>query len=749
MNNDVKVTVILPSLNVVSYIRECLDSVINQTLEEIEILCIDAGSTDGTLEILKEYEKNDKRVRVIVSSVKSYGKQINIGFDEAKGKYVGIVETDDYIEAEMYEKLYEAAERYNVDFVRSDFCRFYGEKENRTFQYVPLTYGKKEYERFYNKVVCPSDDLHIFNLLKNNVTGIYNTNFIRINNIRLNETPGASFQDNGLWFQSFIFAKRVYFLNEVYYRCRRDNENSSVKDKGKVWIIVDEYNFIYEILKNNPELYNLYIKAFWVGKFGSYNFNYTRVAEEYKYEFLEHFYKDYSKAIQCNEIDKDLFPIHHQRILEKILENHKKYYVDDLNKRFDSNRDEIITTIKKKIENKIANSNRAVKLSIIIPVYNSEEYLKQTLESAIEQTLKEIEIICVNDGSTDKSLLILYSYSVEDDRIIILNQENSGAGQARNKGIDFARGEYISFLDADDWYPDSNTLQKLYTNAKRENVLISGGGVVSFSGDRKITKFGESLKGNVFNKKGVMLYKEYQFDYSYQRFIYNRSMLVDNKIYFPLYRRFQDPPFFVKAMICAEKFYATTDVTYCYRYIPKSAIWDETRIEGLISGLIDNFKLSSENNLKELHKLTLYRCEHDFCDILSNLNSSSLNAINKLFVLNTSIDYKLIGLNKYIIITPLRNILRSLLKADLEKKDDVKKHLSMKELDDVIKEKNIIKTKELRLEKELNSIKNGWSFKIGRVITYIPRKVRGGIRCYKEHGLKFTIRRIIEKMIGR
>ena len=98
---SVKVSIIMPSLNVANYISECMDSVINQTLSDIEILCIDAGSTDGTLDILRDYESKDNRIKVIVSSMKSYGHQVNMGLDMAKGEYIGIVETDDYIESYM------------------------------------------------------------------------------------------------------------------------------------------------------------------------------------------------------------------------------------------------------------------------------------------------------------------------------------------------------------------------------------------------------------------------------------------------------------------------------------------------------------------------------------------------------------------------------------------------------------------------------------------------------------------------
>ena len=107
-----------------------------------------------------------------------------------------------------------------------------------------------------------------------------------------------------------------------------------------------------------------------------------------------------------------------------------------------------------------------IKVSVIIPVYNTENYLKKCLDSVLAQTLKEIEIICVDDGSTDKSLDIVKRYQEIDNRFIILKQNNQFAGAARNNGLKIARGEYIAFLDADDFYV-TNALEQLYEKAKR------------------------------------------------------------------------------------------------------------------------------------------------------------------------------------------------------------------------------------------------------------------------------------------
>ena len=117
------------------------------------------------------------------------------------------------------------------------------------------------------------------------------------------------------------------------------------------------------------------------------------------------------------------------------------------------------------------------KVSIIVPVYNVEKYLKRCLDSLVNQTLKDIEIICVNDGSTDGSLAILNEYVRNDDRIVVINQENSGQSVARNRGIDVAKGEYLGFVDSDDWVSE-DYFERLHNSAIQNNAEIAVGGII-------------------------------------------------------------------------------------------------------------------------------------------------------------------------------------------------------------------------------------------------------------------------------
>jgi len=317
-----KVSIVIPVFNVELYLRECLDSVVNQTLTDIEIICVNDGSTDNSLSILMEYAENDERIKVINKKNTGYGHTMNVGIDEATGEYIGIVESDDYVKKNMYENLYEAATTYNLDFVKADYEIFVGDGKQRKFKYVSLSKDKSN----YNKVLNPWDNVRVFTFYKENWSGIYNRNFINKNNIRHNETPGASFQDNGFWFQVFCHARRIMFIDKPFYQLRRDNPNSSVFSREKVFCVFEEYNFIKNFLESNPAIKKRFIYIYSRQKYMSCMFHYNRIAEEYKLDFLKRFCDDFKLAEESGELDKNLFSSEDWKKLNQIINDPEKYY---------------------------------------------------------------------------------------------------------------------------------------------------------------------------------------------------------------------------------------------------------------------------------------------------------------------------------------------------------------------------------------------------------------------------------------
>lgn len=290
------------------------------------------------------------------------------------------------------------------------------------------------------------------------------------------------------------------------------------------------------------------------------------------------------------------------------------------------------------------------KVSVVIPVYNVEDYLLECLESVLNQTLTHIEVICVDDGSSDASLSILNEYAKKDNRIKVLRQENKGSGSARNKALAMANGEYVAFMDADDFYPSQDVLEILLLRAVLNDALICGGSWCSFKDGKINVIYTGDYKRYTFSREGFVDYKDYQWDYGYQRFIYKREFLTKNSITFPDYRRFQDPPFMVQAMILAKRFYAIPKVSYCYRIGHNAVNWNKEKIWGLLNGLSDILMLSKQHNLHELHKSTVSRINNEYCiPIVNTLSVDSIELLELLLSINKKVDATLYDKEKYVL----------------------------------------------------------------------------------------------------
>ena len=215
------------------------------------------------------------------------------------------------------------------------------------------------------------------------------------------------------------------------------------------------------------------------------------------------------------------------------------------------------------------------KVSVIVPVYNVERYLGECLDSVLGQTMKDIEVICVDDGSTDGSVKILAEYAAKDARVKVMRQDNAGSGAARNLGIGVAKGKFLAFMDSDDLYPAADTLERLLSAADGCGCRIVGGRLRVFSSNAKIARREQATWDwtGRFPPCGKVRYRDFQAPWGFTCYLYDRELICGNGIKFPEFRRFQDPPFFVRAMLAAEKFYAIPDCVYCYRVGEKTIDW--------------------------------------------------------------------------------------------------------------------------------------------------------------------------------
>jgi len=287
-------------------------------------------------------------------------------------------------------------------------------------------------------------------------------------------------------------------------------------------------------------------------------------------------------------------------------------------------------------------------ISVIIPCYNMEQYVKESLDSLCCQTLQEIEAICIDDGSTDRTGQILDWYQETDARIKVFHQSNKGVAAARNKGLEMAEGQFVAFLDPDDFYPDPDTLSLLYHKAVEHEALICGGSFSNYNNEtgKVRTYFAGDYAQYTFRTEGLVEYADYQFDFGYHRFLYDRKFLKKNGIDFPLYIRYQDPPFFVRAMIAAQRFYAVPDVVYRYRkgIQVNATTWAEPKLHDMMRGYRDVFLLSAEHRLETLHALTLRRFEEDsvFIPVMNSLRRGNSGTEALLQEIKEAIDVSLL-----------------------------------------------------------------------------------------------------------
>jgi glycosyltransferase involved in cell wall biosynthesis len=308
----IKVSIIVPVYNVNQYLPACLNSILAQTLDEIEIICIDDGSTDQSAEILDNYAKKYSHLHVIHKENRGYGHSMNVGIDAASGEYIGIVESDDCILPNMYETLYSAAKNNDLDLVKSDVIFWW-----ETLEYT-CEYHREDLNQYYGKVLDFSNRRLFFQFFMNTWTGIYRKSFLTENNIRHNETPGAAYQDNGFWMQTLSFCKRAMWLKDAFYLYRQDNPMASIKSKSNVMTMVNEYNYVTKILEDRHKEQALNICYYY--RVFRHRGVFLRIADELKREYCDTIIQDFERYKEIVAENHGLY-----KWLEKVCANPDKF----------------------------------------------------------------------------------------------------------------------------------------------------------------------------------------------------------------------------------------------------------------------------------------------------------------------------------------------------------------------------------------------------------------------------------------
>ena len=260
---------------------------------------------------------------------------------------------------------------------------------------------------------------------------------------------------------------------------------------------------------------------------------------------------------------------------------------------------------------------RPVRVSVIVPIYNMDQYLEKCLDSILGQTLEDIEVICVDDGSTDRTDSILYEYAWKDHRVKVISQQNSGVAAARNVGLKAASGEFVFFVDPDDWIASPSALSSLYWAAKEHGVKAACGGFLEFKERTGVvnSEWAGCQSGYDMHTEGLVSYRDYQFDYGWIRFIYDRLTLVSNGFWFPKRKFYEDPVWFTRVMDHIGTFYALQIPVYCYRTGYKDSSMTYEKVVDLFTGMAEVLELANARDYKTLFSLTYSRLTFDYVSV--------------------------------------------------------------------------------------------------------------------------------------
>lgn len=304
------VSLLVPICNVEKYLGECLDSAITQTLTNIEIICINDGSTDSSLDIIKSYAARDERIVIIDKPNSGYGDSMNKGLASARGTYIGILESDDILDPEALEYMFEACERDNLEVIKCNFNLFWSHPDARTNWRTHGYFPCVSPEMICAGVTDPHVNPLIYFAKPSIWSALYKRSFLEEHHIEFLPTPGASYQDASFSFKVFCAATRVRFSGRAFLNYRQDNEKSSVNSAGKVYCVCDEHAEMKRYLEEErpdlaPSMHPIRARM----KFLTYRWNYDRIADEFKPDFLDRMRDELAQEVAAGYINLNPLPV--------------------------------------------------------------------------------------------------------------------------------------------------------------------------------------------------------------------------------------------------------------------------------------------------------------------------------------------------------------------------------------------------------------------------------------------------------
>ncbi|MGK0541280.1 glycosyltransferase family 2 protein [Propionimicrobium lymphophilum] len=314
------ISVLVPIYNVQDYLHECLGSLAAQDMSDVEFICINDGSKDGSRDIIQEFLDKDSRFTVIDKENSGYGASMNRGLEKAKGEFIAILESDDFMEPYALSTLHKAITESGADVVKANFWMYWSTptERNEFFEAIPANKA--------GRLIDTSVDHGIFHAKPSIWSAMYRKSFLDKNQIRFLETPGASFQDTSFTFKVWASADKVYFVHKPLVHYRQDNENSSVNSPAKVDALFNEYSEITRWLSENKKKSEIFSPVKVKMLYDALIWNYERVAEENKVLVLEKGRDMFLDEFKAGHVDIRLFEPWKLQDLRTILLNPRDYH---------------------------------------------------------------------------------------------------------------------------------------------------------------------------------------------------------------------------------------------------------------------------------------------------------------------------------------------------------------------------------------------------------------------------------------
>ena len=475
----IKVSVIMPVYNCEDYLKDSVESIINQTLSDLELICVDDGSSDNSLNILKEYEKQDSRVKVFSLNHVGAGDARNFALNHICGEYLYFMDADDILDLNAFEDFYRISKSKNLDFLMFKAKQYDVIKKTTSERYyynmVPISNFKDTVFNFKDL-----NDL-IFNINVAPWCKFYNTRFVLDSGAKFRSA--SKFNDNQFFWDIIFQAERIYFLDEFYYT-QNVHPNSLIESAGKSHCDkVDVVNDIWELFKKHGQ-FDKFKQQLYKNKVASYVRRYGEIKDEFKELFFKKIKKDLKNIKDSNF--RDYLGLARAFAFDSVMisKNHDDfdrlkefYYIlrndsNDVNQKMNQSRswfDKLSKSHKRFafnhirtyfINHELTLDNREFlnsfqyDISIIIPVFNVENHLDDAFNSILNQTFgfDNLEIIFVDSASTDGSSQIIKEYSDKFENVIsiFLDKDDGYAGLSRNIGMYYATSKYLMFLDTGD-----------------------------------------------------------------------------------------------------------------------------------------------------------------------------------------------------------------------------------------------------------------------------------------------------------